>query len=231
MTAHALPIAPEQSLILNAWWNYRLPSEEVSAAKREKLEATPTNTAGLDWSWHILAESLREGLIVISRNMKPLYLNRQAKELCQILAAPNRTWVGLPEVISEICHKLIRNGNSSAQSLVIECQAAGDQTIRLRACWVNSGANDEASVPLHGQYILVFLENRSQILQEELQFEQKKYQFTEREMEIWRLLRQDSSYQEIAEALHISLNTVKTHVKNIYAKKRWNQEREKMQVS
>lgn len=231
MTAHALPIAPEQSLILNAWWNYRLPNEEVSPAKREKLEANPSNTAVLDWSWQILAESLREGLIVISRNMKLLYLNRQAKELCQILAAPNRTWVGLPEVISEICHKLIRNGNSSAQSLVIDCQAAGNQTIRVRACWVNPGANDDASVPLRGQYILVFLENRTQILQEELQFEQQKYQFTEREMEIWRLLRQDYSYQEIAEALHISLNTVKTHVKNIYAKKRWNQDREKMQVS
>ncbi len=34
------------------------------------------------------------------------------------------------------------------------------------------------------------------------------------------LLRQEYTYQEIARVLQISLNTVKTHVKNVYAKRR-----------
>ncbi len=221
MTVHALPIASENTRILNSRWDRRLANEEVSQPK----------PATLDWSWQILAESLREGLMVISRNIKPVYVNRLALELCQTLAQSDRTWAGMPEAVSEICHKLIKNGNASDQTVVLECLAAGEQTIRVRASWLNSDFTGDSRGTGRAQYILVFLENRNEILQEELQFEQQKYQFTDREMEIWSLLRQDYSYQEIAAQLHISLNTVKTHVKNIYAKKRWNQGGEKHLVS
>ncbi|MFB2981095.1 LuxR C-terminal-related transcriptional regulator [Microseira sp. BLCC-F43] len=221
MTVHTLPIASEGTWILNSRWDRHNFNEEVSQPK----------PATFDWSWQILAESLREGLMIISRNVKPVYVNRQAKELCQTLAENDPSWAGLPEVVSEICHKLIKNGNGSDQPVILECQAAGGQTIRVRASWLNSYASDDSRGTGRAQYILVFLENRNEILQEELQFEQQKYQFTDREMEIWSLLRQDYSYQEIAATLHISLNTVKTHVKNIYAKKRWNQGGEKNLVS
>ncbi|MFA5699399.1 MAG: helix-turn-helix transcriptional regulator [Sphaerochaeta sp.] len=46
----------------------------------------------------------------------------------------------------------------------------------------------------------------------------EKYGTTEREEEILRLLVDGSSNQEIAKKLFISVNTVKTHIKNIYAK-------------
>lgn len=227
MTARALPIAPEQSLLLNSRWVRRYSREEASQPKREKLEVNSTNTAVFDLPLHILAESLREGVMVISRSVKPVYLNRQAKELCQALSKSNRSWAGVPQVVSEICHRLIRKGDCT-QSLVVECQTAEEQTIRLRASWFNPTMSDnDRGTGRVSEYILVFMENRTEILKEELQFEQQKYQLTDREMEIWTLLRQDYSYQEIAETLHISLNTVKTHVKNIYAKKRWNQEQQK----
>lgn len=74
--------------------------------------------------------------------------------------------------------------------------------------------------------IVVFLENCDEVLQEDLRVQQKKYDLTERESEIWLLLRKEHSYQEIAETLQISLNTVKTHVKNIYAKRRSCQDQE-----
>lgn len=74
--------------------------------------------------------------------------------------------------------------------------------------------------------IVVFLENCDEVLQEDLRVQRKKYDLTERESEIWLLLRKEQSYQEIAEALQISLNTVKTHVKNIYAKRRSCQDQE-----
>lgn len=228
MTAHVLPIDTERKLGLNSWWNQRLPKEQ-SPRVGDTITANPSDTAVFDLSWQILAESLRQGIMIISRNVKPVYVNRAAKQLCQLLSEFDRAWAGLPEVISEICHKLIKNGNYNAQPLVVDCQTPGEKTIRVRATWLNPIAGNEANVT--PQYILVFLENRNEILQEELQFEQQKYQFTEREMEIWTLLRQDCSYQEIAEKLHISLNTVKTHVKNIYAKKRWNQEQKKTLVS
>jgi len=74
--------------------------------------------------------------------------------------------------------------------------------------------------------IVVFLENCDEVLQEDLRVQRKKYDLTERESEIWLLLRKEHSYQEIAETLQISLNTVKTHVKNIYAKRRSCQDQE-----
>ena len=46
----------------------------------------------------------------------------------------------------------------------------------------------------------------------------ERFGITEREQEILRLLADGLSNQEIAKQLFISVNTVKTHIKNIYAK-------------
>jgi DNA-binding CsgD family transcriptional regulator len=46
----------------------------------------------------------------------------------------------------------------------------------------------------------------------------KEYGLSLREEEVLRLLAAGCSNQEIAKQLYISPNTVKTHVKNIYAK-------------
>ena len=46
-----------------------------------------------------------------------------------------------------------------------------------------------------------------------------KCNLTSREQEIWSLRRSNYSYKEIAAELHITLNTVKKHLKNIYSKR------------
>lgn len=230
MKANSLTFASQEIPAFSSRSNHRFATEPVSQPKRDNLEANTVATL-FDSPWIALAESLREGVMVISRNTKPMYLNQQAKEICQKLAITDRHSAGLPSVISEISHRLIRNGNSDTTPLMLECQTAEEETIRIRASWLNLPSRDTANLALSDrQYILVFLENRERILQEELQFEQQKYQLTDREMEIWSLLRQDYSYQDIAKTLQISLNTVKTHVKNIYAKKRWNQVKEIREV-
>ncbi|MFB2835985.1 helix-turn-helix transcriptional regulator [Floridanema evergladense] len=190
----------------------------------EKSQEINIVTNGLFNSpWMALADSLREGMMVISRHVKPIYMNQQAKEISQKLTVGDRHLSILPLEISEICYRLIKQGIDYQQAIVTECSTAEQQTIRIRASWVNLGITDANLPASENQQILIFLENRHQILQEDLQFEQQKYQLTDREVEIWSLLRQEYSYQDIAEKLHISLNTVKTHVKNIYAKKRWHQ--------
>lgn len=226
MTAQTLAFAPEQTPAVGSWFNHRRPTQTVSPPKRDRLETHTESAPSFEWSGSVLAEAMREGVMVLCRNLKPLYLNRQAQELCKILSEPHHHWGVVPGAISEICHKLIKSGSSTTQPLVLEYQTSEGQTIRIRASWLNVEAGENGD----RQYILVFLENRDEILQEELQFEQQKYQLTDREMEIWRLLRQEYSYQDIAATLHISLNTVKTHVKNIYAKKRWNQVQHKALV-
>lgn len=50
-------------------------------------------------------------------------------------------------------------------------------------------------------------------------FQQKQHnELTERENEVLNLLSKGKSYASIAEELYLSINTIKTHVKNIYEK-------------
>lgn len=55
-------------------------------------------------------------------------------------------------------------------------------------------------------------------LQEIALVEAKRYGLTARETELWQLRRGAMTYQEIAEMLTISVNTVKRHLQAIYSK-------------
>jgi DNA-binding CsgD family transcriptional regulator len=161
---------------------------------------------------------MQDGVLVVAYNLLPIYTNTRAKELCQQMLMPDEEMAAsLPGVISEACHRLLKDRSINQEALVVEYQGHQGQTIRLRVRWLSlSSYEDVESEP----YILVQLENRQTELEEDLQVDRKKYDLTEREAEIWMLLREEYTYQEIAERLQISLNTVKTHVKNVYAKRR-----------
>ncbi|WP_421657027.1 helix-turn-helix transcriptional regulator [Leptothermofonsia sp. ETS-13] len=212
-------------------------------------KAHPVENFDLTSIWGGLIELLQEGVIVISRNLKPVYWNQKAKELCKGLSEIDLSLFELPMVVSEICHRLIRGNRSVNQPLVLECQTAHGHTIRISARWFYPGSfysgngkvldadmGQSSAYPPESEqysrpYILVFLENCTDSLRQELRIEQKKYDLTDREAEIWMLLRQEYTYQEIAKMLQISLNTVKTHVKNVYAKRRSFQGQEKFWCS
>lgn len=198
--------------------------------------------------WGGLIESLQQGVIVVSPGLKPIYWNLKAKEICKELSEVGLSSLELPIAVSEVCHRLTRGTRTTNQPLVMECLAKGSQTIRISGQWFYPGAafasgkvvsadldddlpygSEPAETPQ--AYILVFLENCTDSLREELRIEQKKYDLTDREAEIWMLLRQEFTYQEIAKMLQISLNTVKTHVKNVYAKRRSFQGQEKFWCS
>lgn len=177
----------------------------------------------------MLIELVKEGVILVSQNLQPVYLNPKAREICQQLWHGNRHSDSLPPVIADIYHRLTRNSSSEDRVFVMEYQVAGERTIRIRACHFTLEVDDELSVPAENRpWLLVFLEDRSASLQEELWIEQKKYDLSDRETQILHLLSQAYTYQDVANKLQISLNTVKFHVKNIYAKKRGCLEQEKM---
>jgi DNA-binding CsgD family transcriptional regulator len=69
---------------------------------------------------------------------------------------------------------------------------------------------------------LVTIEDRQQSTHNAALTDVKKYGLTPREAEIWLLRRANYSYKEIADRLFITLNTVKKHMKNIYAKQEGN---------
>lgn len=185
----------------------------------------------LDDFWNPLLESLHQGVVIVSMDGQIIYYNSKAKLLYSALLKPDET-ILLPIEILQGCEHLVQELPSETESLVIELVGHEGQPIRSRICWLQTDVvADRISTQLDysscegGQsanraYILVLAENCDETLQEALRIEQKRYNLTNREAEIWKLLRQEYSYQEITEALHISMNTVKTHVKNIHTKRR-----------
>lgn len=170
----------------------------------------------------LLIESVREGILLISDKLQPVYLNLKAKEIYHQFWHGVTPCTQLPPILSDISRQLFKNLNSEDEALILDHQVSAEQTVRIRACLFTHKFDQEAreSYNHDRQYILVFLEDRNATLAEELRIEQKKYDLTERETQILHLLVKDYSYQDIAEMFHISLNTVKFHVKNIHSKKR-----------
>jgi predicted DNA-binding protein (UPF0251 family) len=170
---------------------------------------------------HAFIEMFKEGVIVISQKLQPLYINLKAKAICQQIWHCNYLSDSLPSVISEISDRIINTLSCEDRILVIDYQVSEEQIIRMRVNYLNVEVETEANLNTTDYpWLLIFLEDRSQILQEELKIQQKKYNLTNRETEIMRLLSQTYSYQDIAQKMQLSLNTVKFHIKNIYAKKR-----------
>ncbi len=205
------------------------PISRQPVTQQRQPSAASYDPSPLELIWSSLLESLHQGVIVTSRSLNPVYWNAKARTLCQHLSGSEFPPLELPTAVSEVCHRLMRVEQTTDRPFVMECCAPNGQTIRISARWLCL-KHDQPNVRSSGReqpYILILLENCNDLLREELRIEQKKYDLTDREAEVWMLLRKEYTYQEIAKILQISLNTVKTHVKNVYAKRRSCQGREK----
>ncbi|KAM3101186.1 helix-turn-helix transcriptional regulator [Phormidesmis sp. 146-12] len=229
MTAPLVLMSSKVQPVMGAWSSYRSPrrsSSHAYARSGKQAKTIPSESGstfgspGLNALWITLIESMQDGVLVIAHNLLPVYTNMRAKELCQQMLMPDEeTEASLPGVITEACHRLLKEGRVTDEALMVEYQGHQGQVIRLRVRWLTLNSSRNSSEETE-PYILVQLENRQTELEEDLRVDRQKYDLTEREAEIWMLLRQEHTYQEIAELLQISLNTVKTHVKNVYAKRR-----------
>ena len=197
----------------------RLCSASPTPCEAKPLEeATPLESLGSDELWSHLVESMPGGVIVVAQTLQPIYTNLKAKRLCQQLNAEEGQSASLLDVVAEICRRLLK-AESENKFLIAEYQGLQGRSVRLRASWLFNGST-RSSLKSDQPHILVVLEDCYETLKENLWIDRRKYDLTDREAEIWMLLRQEYTYQEIAEILQISLNTVKTHVKNVYAKRR-----------
>jgi DNA-binding CsgD family transcriptional regulator len=248
MPVHSLPIA-SKSLFTEARSRRRASISHITSAaschanqptqqRLEQISVDQPRSFDRNWIWHSLLDSLPQGVMVISRNLRPVYFNQRAQDLCQSLLGAEYTLVDLPVAVSEVCQRLLRQDAIAAiDPVVLECQVTGGQLLRISARWLSaqdepqSWGLGESGATLRSPYMLVFLENATEIIREQVRIEQKKYDLTERETDVWLLLRQEHSYQDIATLLGISLNTVKTHAKNAYAKKRTYGDRDKFWCS
>lgn len=162
-----------------------------------------------DALWTTLLSAMPIGVMVLTDLLKLIYCNQQAKALCDQLQTEKDS--SIPDIVREVCQRLMAEEVVASEPLIMEYQSTVDQFFRLQVRWIESAGN---------ALLLVLLEDCHALLQQELAIEQAKYDLTDREAEVWFLLRQKYSYQEISELLNITLNTVKTHAKNIYAKRK-----------
>ncbi len=158
-------------------------------------------------------ESFVDGIFIVTMKGELVHANERARCICQkLIGGIDKDEV--PSDILRICQslsessQLFPNQNISIES---EIKTNSEATIRVRARWLQA---DESN----NDYIIVTLEDRKQTNQSIAISEARKYALTEREAQVWLLRRANYSYQQIAEELYITINTVKKHLKNIYAK-------------
>ncbi|XHX75972.1 MAG: LuxR C-terminal-related transcriptional regulator [Stenomitos frigidus ULC029] len=200
---------------------YSLPPYSKTVSPAPRLLATPAFDSSVESLslFSVLVDALPNGLIVLSPDHDIIYWNQNAKRLCQKLSSTQRHLTLLPTIVAELGEQVVEAGTAT-ETIFLEYQTPDERSFRLTARWLRTGTDDFLNAALsHQIYILVTIEDRDEVFQQDIQAEQKKFHLTNREAEVWLLLKREYSYQAIATTLHISLNTVKTHIRNIHTKR------------
>lgn len=157
-------------------------------------------------------EGLVDGILIVQPQGDLVYANLPAQRICQALT----NQVGaIPKEVRSLCDSLQESrdwfGN---QPLVLESEImiANHDRYRLRVQWLQL---DTIADPC----FLVRLEDQQQSWQSLAFSEAQRYGLTPREAEVWQLRRANLSRKEIAERLHITIDTVKKHLCNIQMKR------------
>lgn len=161
-----------------------------------------------------IIEGLIDGVLVLTKQGEWVYANEYGRHLCHQLSPCESASDSIPQAIVRACDILrARHESLSAETMAIdqEIRVNESMTFRLRVQWL---VLEESAQP----YLLVTLEDQNQSRKMQAIADAKKYGLTRREAEVWLLHQSRFSYKEIAKNLYITPNTVKKHIKNIYAK-------------
>lgn len=170
-----------------------------------------------------IIEGFVDGVLILTQAGDWVHANDRASRICHKFRQDKSQINSVPQPIWHICESLIDSRDIFPdQNLIIEDEIDMDDAgaFRIRARWF---AFEETAQP----YILVTMEDRLQSTKNAAFAEIKKFGLTSREAEVWLLRRANYSYKEIAAKLYITHNTVKKHLKNIYAKQQemlWDEE-------
>lgn len=164
-------------------------------------------------------EKFTVGLLIVAQDGIILHKNSRADALLEELHYPSSKL--LPERVWRLCQTLIENEQFDALSrdvsMVLEDEISMRQgTIIVRVQWFDWSSSAGGK---EKRCFLITLENRQQSLINIAKQEAQRYGLTIRETDVWCLKRMGNDYKEIARTLYISENTVKKHLKSIYAKK------------
>ncbi|MBD2089030.1 helix-turn-helix transcriptional regulator [Microcoleus sp. FACHB-1515] len=155
-------------------------------------------------------EEMIDGILVITAQGQIKYANQSAQDICQLLTASRSN---LPSQIWKVCVALLETQQFLPEQMFIledEIRAEQAHNLRVRVRRIECEVNEVC--------LLVTIENRDRNNQSVALAEARRYGLTSRETEVWMLRRSNLSYKAIAAKLHIAIDTVKKHIKNIHAK-------------
>lgn len=157
-------------------------------------------------------EGFSDGILLLTTQAECLHTNQRGRQLCRRLN-PEKT---LPPEVWFLCERLIEGRDLlPTQNFVISdvITTAEGSSILIRVQWIFLEGRGEAC-------LLVRLEDQTQMARISALLESNQYNLTARETEVWLLRKANYTYEEIAAQLFIAINTVKRHLKSIYAKRK-----------
>lgn len=160
-----------------------------------------------------VVEGLHDAILILTTKGELILQNISAVRICRQLRGGCSHANSIPSAIWRLCESLLER-IAIEPSIIVSDEIAIDKSniFRIRVRCLNLER-------FNSPCFLVTIENLYESLKQAALAEVKKYELTHREAEIWCLYRVNYSYKEIAHHLHISLNTVKKHMKNIHAKR------------
>lgn len=158
-----------------------------------------------------------DGVLILNHQGDIVFSNAYASQICQKLLEESPTTAPIAEEIWQLYQvlKQAHGGAIAPHQLALlegEFYTGSNHDIRVR---VQTLTLEQ----VEGISILIVLEDKQETVRRAVNAEIKKFQLTPREAEVWLWRRAGLTYNEIAEKLVVTIDTVKKHLKNIYAKR------------
>jgi len=168
------------------------------------------------WLTRIAIEECIGGILVFSDQKQLIYASDSAHSVLRQLHQDDAVERLIPNEIQHICESLVQSRHLFPdQNWLMEFDifTSAATTLHIRSRWFSIDGIDRPC-------LLLTIEDRQQAIANIVLEEADRYGLTRREKEVWLLQHNGSTYKQIAEQLGITPNTVKKHVRSIYAKKK-----------
>ncbi|MFQ4136126.1 LuxR C-terminal-related transcriptional regulator [Nodosilinea sp. PGN35] len=160
--------------------------------------------------------SVLDGVILFNEQSRLIYVNSKAIKILKKIDQNSHPAEDMPAEIDyikqfmiEAKEKFPHQGWLNQSTIFVDCLTV----FHVHARWIQD--------TIAGQnYLLLKMEDQNQFSQNLALEEARRLGLTLREQEVWVLHRANYTYKQIAEALAITPNTVKKHMKSILVKQR-----------
>lgn len=161
-----------------------------------------------------MVEEFVDGILILSERCEVVYANHAALHITELLSQDAPLTKKLPQPLWRLVSALVESRNLFPDHvLVLEDEVTTSHVrVRLRSRWLDLPG-------LNAPSIVITLEDRQQSVTNLAMTEARQYNLTPRETQVWLLKRANRTYKAIAAELHIAQETVRKHLKNIYAKR------------